>query len=171
MKYAVYIGLLLIVVPVQTTLLDAVSVLGVRPDLCLVAAVLVGLTLGRFEGLLLGLALGLVQDLFSAGELGLNLVTKGISGLLAGVAGRYVAPTTPLTALIVVFGLSVISGLVFLLSGRGGETAMEALYGLRSVLLPQAAYDAVVGTLVYLLVGSRLHRLKLPEEAGARIEA
>lgn len=169
MKYAVYIGLLLIVVPVQTTVLDAVSVVGVRPDLCLVTAVLMGLALGRFEGLLVGLALGLVQDFFSAGVLGLNLVTKGVSGLLAGVAGRYVAPTTPVTAFVVVLGLSVISGLVFLLSGRGGETAMEALYGVWSVLLPQAVYDALVASVVYLLLGSHLHKLQTPEEVGARI--
>lgn len=171
MKYAVYIGLLLVLVPVQTTFLDAVSALGVRPDLCLVTAALVGLTLGRFEGLLVGLALGLVQDFFSAGVLGLNLVTKGVAGLLAGVAGRYVAPTTPVTAFVVMFGLSVISGLVFLLSGRGGETAMEALYGVWSILLPQAVYDAGVAWVVYLLIGSHLHKLETAEDVGARIGA
>ena len=169
MKYAVYIGLLLIVVPVQTTFLDVVSVVGVRPDLCLVAAVLMGLALGRFEGLLVGLALGLVQDFFSAGVLGLNLVTKGVSGLLAGIAGRYVAPITPVTAFVVVLALSVVSGLVFLLSGRGGGTATEALYGLYSVLLPQAIYDAVLAAVLYLLVGSHLHKLETAEDVGARI--
>lgn len=169
MKYTVYISLLLIVVPLQTTFMGAVSVGGVRPDLCLITAVLMGLALGRFEGLLVGLALGLVQDFFSAGVLGLNLVTKGVSGLLAGVAGRYVAPTTPVTAFVVMLALSVISGLVFLLSGRGGGSAMEAFYGLYSVLLPQAVYDAVVAALLYLLVGSHLHKLQTPEEVGARI--
>lgn len=169
MKYVLYILLVLTVVPIQTTLLDAVSVLGVRPDLSLVATVLVGLTLGRFEGLVIGLALGLVQDLFTAGVLGLNLVTKGLSGLLAGVAGRYVASTSATTALIVMFSLSSISGLVFLLSGRGGEHAMETLYAAWAVLLPQAVYDAGVAGVLYVLLGDRLRSLETADEGYARL--
>ncbi len=152
MKYAWYIGLFLAVVPVQTTVLGAVEVGGIRPDLCLITAVLVGLTVGPFEGLLMGLGLGFVQDLFSAGPVGLNLVTKGVFGCLAGLASRYVASITTTTALLVVLGLSALSGIAFLLSGRAGEGPSDVLYGLGFVLLPQAVYDAAVAVGVYSLI-------------------
>lgn len=163
MKYAVYVGLLLVLVPIQTTILDYVSVGGIRPDLSLVAAILVGFIRGPFDGLLMGLVLGFVQDSFSAGQLGLNLVTKGLSGLLGGLANRYVTNATPITAFVVVLGLSTISGFVFLLSGRAGESPGDAFYRIWSVLLPQAGFDAFVAAVVYWLIGWRLRHMAVGE--------
>lgn len=159
MKYAWYIGLFLLVVPVQTTVLEAASVGGIRPDLCLVTAVLVGLTVGPLEGLLMGLGLGFVQDLFSAGPFGLNLLIKGVSGCLAGLTTRYMANATLTTALFVILGLSVLSGIAFLLSGRAGENLSDLFFSLGAVLLPQAGYDAVVGVGIYSLLPWRLRRV------------
>ena len=54
MKFLLYLLLALVVVPFQTTLLHYFSIFGVRPDLGLVAACLVGFLGG-------GLALSLIQ--------------------------------------------------------------------------------------------------------------
>ena len=58
MKFVVYALLAMVVVPLQTTLLHYVSILGVRPDLGLIAACLVGFLGGELDGLILGLILG-----------------------------------------------------------------------------------------------------------------
>jgi rod shape-determining protein MreD len=158
MKHALYAGLLLGLIPLQTTMLQFVSLGGIRPDLCLVAAVLIGFTRGPVEGLLMGFALGYVQDLFSAGQVGLNLMSKGMVGLMAGAASRYVTNATVITTLIVVFVLSVLSGTVFLLSGRAGEGLMGTFYSVWSVLLPQAIYDAAIAAGMYWLIGWRVRR-------------
>ncbi len=169
MKYVWYIGCFLAVVPVQTTVLDAVSVGGIRPDLCLVTAVLVGLTLGPVGGLSMGLGLGFVQDLFSAGPFGLNLVLKGVAGCLAGLTSRYMAGTTPPTVLLATLGLSVLSGLAMLLSGRAGEHLADVFYSLGFVLVPQAIYDAVLALGLYALLGWRLRRVESRERLASSV--
>ncbi|MGH7204942.1 MAG: rod shape-determining protein MreD [Nitrospiraceae bacterium] len=157
MKQVLYLTLVFGLVPIQTTVLAHASVGGIRPDLCLVAASLVGLFTGELEGLLLGLAMGFVQDLFSAGELWLNLVTKGSVGFLAGVAGRYVANATTITALAAILGLSFLSGTVFLFTvGPGG--LRDASFAVRAVLLPQAMWDAALGAGLYWLLAKRFRR-------------
>ena len=157
MKQALYLLLVFGLVPIQTTVLNYAGLGGVRPDLCLVAAILVGFFAGELDGLLLGLVLGFVQDLFSAGELGLNLVAKGSAGFLAGMAGRYVANTTPITVLATVFGLSLLSGTVFLLTmGPGGLPGIS--YAIWSVLVPQALWDATLGGAGYWLVARHFRR-------------
>ena len=69
MKFLFYLILVLLLVPLQTTLLPHLSVWNIKPDLGLVAAALAGLFAGELEGLLVGLAIGWVLSLFSAGEL------------------------------------------------------------------------------------------------------
>ena len=169
MKQTLYVGLLLVLIPLQTTLLQSISVAGIRPDLCLVAVVLIGFTRGPVEGLLMGLALGYVQDLFSAGEIGLNLMSKGAIGLMAGAASRYVTNATAVTTLLVVFVLSVVSGTVFLLSGRAGEDLMGAFYSVWSVLLPEALYEATIAAGIYWLIGWRVRRVDSDEIGWSRL--
>ena len=169
MKHTLYAGLLLGLVPIQTTFLQFVSLGDIRPDLCLVAAVLIGFTMGPVEGLLMGFALGYVQDLFSAGQVGLNLIAKGVVGFMAGAASRYVTNATAITTLIVVLILSALSGTVFLLAGRAGENPSGAFYGLSSILLPQAVYDAAIAAGVYWLIGWRVKREDSNEIGWSRL--
>jgi hypothetical protein len=157
-KPALYAGLLLGLVPVQTTLLRYVEVVGVRPDLCLVAACLVGFLAGELEGLLIGLTLGLVQGLFSAGDLWLNVITKGGVGLLAGLAGRHVTNPTPVSLLAVLAGLSALSGIVVLFAVRSGAGLVAFLLAVRSVLVPEVVLNAAVGTGMYWLIARRMRR-------------
>ncbi len=155
MKPWLYVGLAAGLVPVQTTLLEHLSVAGIRPDLCLIAASLIGFFGGPADGVLIGLLLGFEQDLFSAGELGLNLGTKAAIGLLAGMAGRYVAHVTPASVAPVMLGLSASSGLAFMVAGAGGG---ETLTAIQSVLLPQALFDTLVGVALYWLLAERFRR-------------
>ena len=97
MKFLFYLILVLLLVPLQTTLLPHLSVWNIKPDLGLVAAALVGLFAGELEGLLVGLAIGWVLNLFSAGELWLSLLTNGGVGLLAGFLGRQVSQVTSIS--------------------------------------------------------------------------
>ncbi|MBM4122044.1 MAG: hypothetical protein FJ249_05575 [Nitrospira sp.] len=158
MKPALYAGLLLGLVPVQAALLQHIEFVGIRPDLCLVAACLAGFLAGELEGLLIGLALGLVQGLFSAGDLWLNVITKGGAGLLAGLAGRHVTNPTTVSMLAVLAGLSVLSGIIVLVAIRSGAGLVAFLAAVRSVLVPEVVLNAAVGTGLYWLIARRVRR-------------
>jgi hypothetical protein len=155
MKPWIYAGLAAGLVPVQTTLLEHLSVAGIRPDVCLIAASLIGFFAGPADGVLMGLLLGFEQDLFSAGDPGLNLGTNAAAGLLAGLAGRYLARVTLATVAPLMLGLSVGSGLAFMAAGAGGG---ETLAAVRSVLLPQAVLDTAVGVALYWLLAERFRK-------------
>ncbi len=155
MKQWLYVGLVVGLVPIQTTLLEHASVAGIRPDVCLIAVSLIGFFGGPADGVMMGLLLGFEQDLFSAGELGLNLGTKAVIGLLAGMVGRYVAHATPASVVPVMLGLSVCSGLAFVMAGAGGG---ETLAAVQSVLLPQAVFDTTVGMGLYWLLAERFKK-------------
>nr|MBI3614625.1 rod shape-determining protein MreD [Nitrospirota bacterium] len=152
MKPALYAALVVGLVPLQTSLLHYLSFGGVRPDLCLVAAGLIGFLAGPVEGALVGIALGFTQDLFSAGTLGLNLIAKGAVGLLAGLAGRQVTNATMTTLLMTMVSLSVLENLVFLFVVRGGGELGDRLAGLPSVLLPETLLNATLGAALYWLL-------------------
>lgn len=104
---------------------------------------------------MMGLALGFVQDVFSGGDSGLNLMTKGLIGLLAGLAGRHLANTTNLAVVALLLSASILSGLVFVLWSWSGEGLSDALVFVQSVLLPQAVYDAALGAAMYWIIAGR----------------
>jgi len=155
MKRLLYLGLVGGLIPIQTTVLEHLSVAGVRPDLCLIAVSLIGLFGGLADGVMMGALLGFEQDLFSAGDTWVNAITKSAIGLSAGLVGRYVARTTPATVLPMVLGLSVSSGIAFLFAGAGGQHTLTAV---RSVLLPQAMFDSMVAMGLYWVLAERFKK-------------
>jgi rod shape-determining protein MreD len=155
MKQWLYFGLIVGLVPLQTTVLRYASVAGVHPDLCLVATCLTALLAGETEGVLLGLALGAVQDLLSPGDAWLNMMTKGTIGLLVGMAGRHLASTTPPAVFVLVLALSVVSGLAFLFIGWPGLGGGDVFSAFRMILIPEALYNAAIATGLFWLLATR----------------
>lgn len=153
-KFLLYGGLTLLLVPVQTTLLPHVAVWGIKPDLGLVVAAVVGLLAGELEGLLVGLAIGWVLSLYSAGDLWLSLITTGGAGLFAGLVGRQVAQVSPMILAIGLLVLSLAGGLVAVLSMKTA-TASDTWWMVQSVVIPQACFDAVLGAGLLWLLGQR----------------
>jgi rod shape-determining protein MreD len=80
-RYAI-ISLLLVVV--QTTLIRAISLGGIVPDLLVIWIVYTTLHLGQLRGTLWGFAIGLFMDLITGDFLGLSAFAKTLTGFLAG---------------------------------------------------------------------------------------
>ena len=160
MKVAAYAALVLLVIPIQIVLLDRISIAGIRPDLAFVVVCLIGLYRSEVEAVLAGLALGFAQDLFSGGALWGNLCLKPILGLMAGLASRNLVNLTWAFVLVLMLGLSLLSGSVMYLlksfTGPGANFFLAA----RGIILPQACYDAVLG-----LAALKLIRLWKPHRA------
>jgi hypothetical protein len=143
-KVLAYVGLVLLLVPVQTTLLPHVAIWDIKPDLGLVVAALVGVLAGELDGLLVGLAVGWILNLYSAGDLWLDLVTTGGGGLFAGLLARHVAEITPTIFSVCLLLLSLAAGLVAAFSMKAAMAA-DTWWMVQFVVIPQACFDAAVG--------------------------
>jgi rod shape-determining protein MreD len=151
-KYVLYAALVLLVVPFQVILGDRISIAGVHPDLALITVCLIGLQVGETEAVATGGALGFMLDLFSGGAHWGNLFLKPVVGLLAGRARRSLVNFTPKFALLLLFGLSIVSGLVmFLLKSLTGAGA-DFFAAARGIILPQACFDAALGFAFFKLI-------------------
>ncbi len=150
MRLLLYAVLVLTIVPIQTTLLNHVNILDVRPDLGLIAVCLVGFFGGELDGLLLGIILGWSQDLLSAGELWVNVVSKGGAGFLAGLAGRHLAHITPTVLLVGLGAISCLSNLAFVYSMKISDWDV-IWHAIHSKVVIQGIFDAALGTAVYWL--------------------
>lgn len=143
-----YAALVLTVAPIQATLLNHVNILGIRPDLGLIVVCLVGFFGGELDGLLLGVMLGWSQDLLSAGDLWMNVVSKSGAGFLAGSAGRHLAYITPPVLLVGLAAISCLSNLAVLFSMRIPDWDV-IWHAIHSKILIQAVFDAALGTAAY----------------------
>lgn len=152
MKTGIFVALILLLVPLQATMLGRISPFGIRPDLCLIAACLTGLLTGQAYGLLLGFGLGFAQDLFSASDLWLNTITKSGIGFLSGLIAKNLANTASHSAFLVMAIFSIFSGVVFLVSSRVGMDLWDVLQGFPSILLPQALFDGLVALATHWVI-------------------
>ncbi|HTL61149.1 MAG TPA: hypothetical protein VL261_05840 [Nitrospira sp.] len=153
-KIAAYAGLVLLLVPVQTTLLPHLAIWDIKPDLGLVTAALIGVLAGELDGLLVGLAIAWILNLYSAGDLWLNLVTTGGAGLFAGLLARQVAEITPTIVSIGLLVLSLAGGLLAAFSMKHA-TITDTWWMVQFIVLPQACFDAAVGAVLFWFLEQR----------------
>jgi hypothetical protein len=135
----------------------------IKPDLGLVAAAFVGIFAGELEGLLVGLAIGWVLNMFSAGELWISLLTNGGVGVLAGFLGRQVSQMTPITVGVGLLLVSLVSGIFAAMNFPHLDTS-QMWWMIESIVFPQAGFDGVVTAGLYWLVSQRFDVARLRTE-------
>ncbi|MGD9753894.1 MAG: rod shape-determining protein MreD [Acidimicrobiia bacterium] len=79
------VGIVLVAVILQLSLMSSLGVAGVRPELTLLLAVAAGVAAGPDRGAVLGFTLGLTYDLFLQTPLGMTALVYAV---VANVAGR-----------------------------------------------------------------------------------
>lgn len=113
--YAVFLlNLFLLSFLLQSTLLERLVVAGVKPDLILLLACLLGLFFGRHKGLMLGGLAGLIQDCLSGSLFGLNALCKALVGFAGGVLQRHIGVHNRSLQMLVVALLTAFDGLLTL---------------------------------------------------------
>jgi rod shape-determining protein MreD len=152
MKSFVYFTILLLIIPVQASLLAPLSIGGIKPDLALALLYVIGLLTGPLEAALAGIAIGLVQDIGSASFIGFSGLTRGVIGFSAGLLGRRVLDLTSRSNSIFLAAFSVLEGIViaFFLQMFYGSVPFLSLTAGR--ILPQALYTGLLGAVLLKLV-------------------
>jgi len=143
----------------QATVVPALRIGDVAPDLPLILVVLLALRRGPELGCLAGFAAGLLQDAAGGGFIGVQALTKALVGFGVGALAGGLRETQPLVQVPGLALLTVVEGLVrfgllklFQFPAPFGELMVY-------VVLPQALYNGFLGAaLVLALAWAQTYR-------------
>jgi cell shape-determining protein MreD len=144
-----HIVLCLGTVVAQATVSSWLTINSMYPDLCLVLACLAGFLTNEYKGLLIGLTVGLFQDLLSPGGIGLNMILKGLAGSLAGATTHTISTVTVPAVVMVTLALSLVCGLASLVMAYPALDGAETFHAISRILAPQALYQSVLAAGIF----------------------
>jgi rod shape-determining protein MreD len=143
----------------QATVVPALRIGDVAPDLPLILVVLLALRRGPEIGGVAGFAMGLLQDAAGGGLIGVQALTKALVGFAVGALAGGLRGTQPLVQVPGLALLTIVEGLV-----RFGLLKLlhfPAPFGelMLYVVLPQALYNGFLGAaLVFVLAWANTYR-------------
>ncbi len=143
----------------QATFSPWLTINNVYPDLCLLLACLAGFLSHEYKGLMIGLTVGLLQDLLTPGGIGLNIILKGLAGFLAGMTTHAVSTITSGAVAIMTLILSLGSGLVSLIVAYPALEGTDVFHLISQTLIPQALYHSLLATGIFWLTHKIQHTL------------
>jgi rod shape-determining protein MreD len=149
MIIAGYLLLCIGTVVAQATLGAMLSINDIYPDLCLVVVCIIGFLTNEYKGLMIGLTMGLFQDLLAPGGIGLNLILKGLAGYLAGTTTYTISTVTPSAVVLVTLGLSLGCGLASLIVAYPALIGPEAFHAIVETLVPQSLYHSFLAAGIF----------------------
>lgn len=149
MRYAIMGSFLVGGLILESTVLNYLKVAGVKPDLLLVFVIFTAILHGHFQGAKIGFVFGLVEDLFLGKYLGLNALSKMLTGYLIGLGENKVFKDNLFIPVIGLFSATLFNNFVYvLLAGLAGVKWNLAAY-VWDVTIPEAIYNACLAPLFY----------------------
>lgn len=152
MTIVLHIVLCLGTVVAQATFSTWLSVNNIYPDLCLILACIVGFLTNEYKGLMIGLTIGLFQDLLAPGGIGLNMILKGLAGFLSGMTTHTVSTITTGAVVIVTLILSLGSGLASLIVAYPALDGTDVFYAISRTLIPQVLYNSLLAAGIFWFI-------------------
>jgi len=130
----------------QWSVVPALSLAGVTPDLPLIVTVFVALQRGPGTGCLTGFVAGFLQDMAGGGLIGVQAFTKALAGFGMGLLVGRLWVSSPLVQVPGLVLLTVAEGLAryFLLQFFHFPASLGTL--MAYVILPQALYNGFLGS-------------------------
>ena len=155
---AIIITLFLLIV--QTTLLKMYG--WIAPDMALIASVYCGRKYGRLRGYRLGITMGVAQDLFSFGLLGVNLFSKGLIGLVSGWIreSNIFDPRSMTTWMVFLFTFTVLNELIGIIYSSGPSSASIGFTPIVYAIALQSILNTAAGFILFYLADKIVDRLK-----------
>jgi len=152
MSTLIWLGLIVVMTIIQSTLLPLVAINGIYPDILLIMVISYALLSGKEKGVGMGFFAGLLQDLSFGSVFGIYTLSKLATGYFLGMAERKVFKEHIILPVAAVAVGTVLSGLiltmVLLLIGHEANILVAFINN----ILPQALYNLVIAIPVHHLV-------------------
>jgi rod shape-determining protein MreD len=152
MKPPVYIALFLVLIPFQASLLEPLSIAGIKPDLPLAMLYIIGLLTSPREATLVGIGTGLLLDIASASTLGLMGISRGLIGLSASLLGTRVLDLSSPSNGFFLAAFCLVEGICIALFLQLFYGSMPFFSLVAGNVLPKAIYTGLLGVVLLQLI-------------------
>ncbi len=144
----------------QSTWLNSIAILNVKPNLFLVYVIIICCFCNRIEGATLGFVFGLVLDILIGRFWGMNAVLGMLAGFFIAHACERVLGNNNILiiVLIVLIGSFVYESIYYFLSYLFSEN-LNFKTAIFRILFPESLYNAVAALPVYFLAARFIKRL------------
>ena len=154
-------AIIVITLVIQLTLVNSVTILGLKPDLIMVVVVVFSLMKGEKEGAISGFASGLLQDIFSTGLLGINALAKTVIGFICGILKEKIFHEHILFMIpVITFIASFIQSIIMSLLLRAFGIEYNLAWSLKQIALPEALYSSLLSPFVFLAINKLVQMIK-----------
>ena len=142
----------LIIYYLQSNFFTWFNIAGVMPNLFVIFVLFVGLFASRTVGTIYGVAIGLFLDLLLGLQVGINAVTLGLIGFLAGVFDKNFSKDSRMTIMIMVLGSTFLAeALNYLLNYMFLSINVE-IVNFIIILVIEIVYNLILTIILYPLM-------------------
>lgn len=151
----------------QTSVFPALEIAGVKPNLMLIVTASFGFMRGTREGMMVGLASGLLIDTQSGEMIGFYALIYLLTGYVNGLFEQIYFDEDIKLPLFLIAGSDLIYGLVIYVLTFLLRSDFNFLYYLNSIIVPETIYTIVITLVVYPLLLFINHKLEAEEKRSA----
>jgi rod shape-determining protein MreD len=147
----------------QTSWVDAISILGITPDLVLIVLVFVGITRGQIEATALGFLSGLLLDIYNPEWMGVNALANSLIGFAVGYTRIGIVAEDIQVQAAILFVATLVHDIIYFIF-YAISNALNIFFLILQQGLGTALYTTVLGILISLAL-TRLFRLRIEPHA------
>ena len=151
-KRVAVIPIILLFAIIQVTLLDAVNLFGIKPDILLGLVLFFGFRWGGIAGFVIGLFSGFTKDIFSGTPFGIDTFSFALTGIVAGVLGRIFYAETTLAQLFLSFWTAFLNHIIYFVVYNTFSHPLSLSDAMRFVILPSSAYTALSSVIIFFIL-------------------
>lgn len=149
-RILVYAICMLAIMTIQSTILDSITIYGVKPNLIIVFIVCVSLISGSIHGGVVGFILGLFQDIISGKIIGIYCLLGMFTGIFTGSVTKRLYRDNILIGVVFVFISSVLyEELVYLYGTVFFNQQVDFVNSFLRVIFPEAIYNICIAIPMY----------------------
>ncbi len=142
----------LIIYYLQSNFFTWFNISGIMPNLFIVLVLFIGLFASRTMGTVYGIIIGLILDLVLGNKIGVNAVTLGIIGFLAGVFDKNFSKDSRMTIMLMTISATLlVEGANYLIKYVLLSANVE-IFSFIEILIVEIIYNCILTIILYPLI-------------------
>lgn len=142
----------LIIYYLQSNFFTWFNISGIMPNLFIVLVLFIGLFASRTMGTVYGIIIGLILDLVLGNKVGVNAVTLGIMGFLAGVFDKNFSKDSRMTIMLMTISATLlVEGANYLIKYVLLSANVE-IFSFIEILIVEIIYNCILTIILYPLI-------------------